>query len=264
MGFIYKITNTVNGKIYIGQTHRTIAERWQEHCTTTHDTAINRAFKKYGLSKFSISEVEECSNEILDEREIYWINYYNSYNNGYNSTIGGGGAYKYSYLEIANTFIKTNSVAETANIIGCSSETVKKALRANNLEYALTSEIEIEMIDPETLVVLKSFKSLTEATKYNSEWQIGTLSGAVSGYRNSAYGYFWRKKGDNDKTFEPLFKQKRKIGQYDKNTNELLNIFESAADANRFFGKKESHRSISNSLCGYSKTAFGYIWKYLD
>lgn len=45
--------------------------------------------KKYRIDNFNIIELEECENGLLDEREIYWISYYNSYNNGYNMTTGG-------------------------------------------------------------------------------------------------------------------------------------------------------------------------------
>ena len=53
-----------------------------------------RAFRKYGIENFSICELEKCDNSILDEREIYWINYYQTYKKGYNATAGGEGGIK--------------------------------------------------------------------------------------------------------------------------------------------------------------------------
>lgn len=50
---------------------------------------IKRAIHKYGKDKFHISLIEEVSVEKLNEREKYWITYYDSYNNGYNLTLGG-------------------------------------------------------------------------------------------------------------------------------------------------------------------------------
>lgn len=50
---------------------------------------FHRALKKYGLSNFTFEVVEECSLEELDEKEIKWIAYYDSWKNGYNMTPGG-------------------------------------------------------------------------------------------------------------------------------------------------------------------------------
>ena len=52
---------------------------------------IYRAINKYGAEHFSIHLVEECPDEELNNKEIYWIGRYNSYEKGYNSTLGGEG-----------------------------------------------------------------------------------------------------------------------------------------------------------------------------
>lgn len=96
MGFIYKITNNINNKVYIGQTKQTIQQRYQKHleCAMNH---VNRylydAMNCYGYANFSVSQIEECDNSLLDEREKYWIKYYNATDSayGYNMTEGGGG-----------------------------------------------------------------------------------------------------------------------------------------------------------------------------
>lgn len=92
-GFIYIIRNSVNGKIYIGQTRTTIDQRWHEHLRHAEygNCVINRAMRKYGVDKFSIEILETCDREILDEREMYYIDKYNSTdsNIGYNVSIGG-------------------------------------------------------------------------------------------------------------------------------------------------------------------------------
>lgn len=88
---IYKITNTINGKCYIGQS-RDIYARWKKHLyayKNSPDYKLYRAFKKYGISKFIFEIIEECEIDKLNEREIYWISQYNSFNNGYNMTLGG-------------------------------------------------------------------------------------------------------------------------------------------------------------------------------
>ena len=92
MGYIYKITNKINNKVYIGQTNRTIEIRWKEHCRhLKSNMPICKAINKYGKENFLIEKLEECSDILLDKREQYWIEYYNSFNkeNGYNATFGG-------------------------------------------------------------------------------------------------------------------------------------------------------------------------------
>jgi group I intron endonuclease len=94
---IYKFTNKINNKSYIGQSVN-IANRVQDHfyrafynyhTNREYDKAFYRALRKYGKENFNFEILEECSKEDLNEREKYWIKYYNSYENGYNETIGG-------------------------------------------------------------------------------------------------------------------------------------------------------------------------------
>ena len=92
---IYKITNLLNGKCYVGQSID-IEKRWAEHksiynhprCSNYH---IYRAFRKYGIENFSFSVIEECEQSLLNEREKFWIQHYNSFECGYNMTVGGDG-----------------------------------------------------------------------------------------------------------------------------------------------------------------------------
>lgn len=82
---IYKITNLYNNKVYIGQSVH-IERRWQEHCCN-HSSVISKAIRKYGKENFLFEIIEECNIDLLNERENFWINYYNSYvPNGYNIT----------------------------------------------------------------------------------------------------------------------------------------------------------------------------------
>lgn len=92
-GFIYIIRNTVNNKVYIGQTRTSVNQRWSEHLRHARygDQVINRAMRKYGVDKFYIETLEICEVSELDEREIYYIDLYNSTDKskGYNVSIGG-------------------------------------------------------------------------------------------------------------------------------------------------------------------------------
>lgn len=91
MGIIYKITNNQNDKIYIGQTIRPLLKRWQEHLKMEDGcTSLVNAMRKYSPENFKIELIEEIPDEQLDEKEIYYINLFNSLcPNGYNIQTGG-------------------------------------------------------------------------------------------------------------------------------------------------------------------------------
>jgi group I intron endonuclease len=87
--WIYKITNLLNGKCYIGQTIRSPTERWSYHKFNNNgDTAIHRAIQKYGLDNFSFDVIDFAENpDMLDHKENFWADCYNSYTSsgfGYN------------------------------------------------------------------------------------------------------------------------------------------------------------------------------------
>ena len=89
--FIYKITNKINGKIYIGQTNNP-TRRFQEHRAKGYgqeeEKVLYKAFDKYGIENFSFEIIEETKD--YNEREKYWIKFYNCTTpNGYNMSEGG-------------------------------------------------------------------------------------------------------------------------------------------------------------------------------
>ena len=102
---IYKITNQINNKAYIGQSIH-IEERWKEHerDSNTIDTLLYRAMRKYGFDNFSFEVLEECPEAKLNEREIYWIKFFDTFENGYNLTMGGDGRRAYDINKIVSLY----------------------------------------------------------------------------------------------------------------------------------------------------------------
>lgn len=101
--WIYKITNIQNNKVYIGQTIRPVKDRFHRHINDAMnnilDTHFARAIRKYGKENFVIEIIDTAqTQDELNQKEQYWIQYYDSVNQGYNETDAiskcGGNTYK--------------------------------------------------------------------------------------------------------------------------------------------------------------------------
>lgn len=210
MPFIYKIVNKINGKCYIGKTMFTIQERWKEHCNDCQkdryqNRPLYRAIRKYGIENFEISEVETCSDLILSERERYWINYYDTYRNGYNATVDGDGTQYVDYDLVVRIYELTHNQKETAKIVGIDIATVKNILNIRNVKLASGNQV-INKVCGKNINMfslngefIKSFSSETDAARYVLQTDdVKLISGAVAhissvckGNRKTAYHYRW-------------------------------------------------------------------------
>ena len=142
--WIYKITNIQNNKVYIGQTIRPIEQRFKRHLSDALnnilDTHFARAIRKYGKENFIIEQIDEAqTQDELNQKEQYWIKYYNSVNEGYNETDAiskcGGNTYQ-SKTEEEMEVIK-EKIRQTK--IGSKNPMARKIKRTN----IITQEVDI-------------------------------------------------------------------------------------------------------------------------
>ena len=191
-GFIYKITNTINGKSYIGQTIQNVKERFYQHCVTkcskaVSNMAIHRAIKKYGKSNFTVEVIEEIDSTNLNDRERYWIRYYDSYNNGYNSTEGGQDGIKlFKNLDtesIVREYKSGKSLREIGRLFNVDKQTIKDLLVRNNINLRTTRTYKLSQKDREDII--KDLSLGLSRKEIISKWHIskGYLSQLINGYR---------------------------------------------------------------------------------
>lgn len=139
-GYIYKITNLINNGVYVGQTSRTIMERFSDHIINSNKyvdgksgySHLYRAMKKYGSENFVIEQIDSAdSKEELDEKEKYWILYYRSCNLVcYNIADGGTGGNTWDNHTLEEKLIIGNkiSTANSGKIHGAHSEETRKKI----------------------------------------------------------------------------------------------------------------------------------------
>ena len=126
--WIYKITNIINNKVYIGQSIRPIEDRFKRHISDAIncklDTHFARAIRKYGQDKFYYEIIDSASSQDeMNKKEQKWIRFYNSVQNGYNETDAlykcGGNTYQSKtdndMLEIANKIRQTKIGGKNPN-----------------------------------------------------------------------------------------------------------------------------------------------------
>lgn len=88
---IYKITNKITNKVYIGQTRMALSRRWNQHKTAKRKSPLYSSMFKYGIQNFTIKQIDKAENaEDLNKLEIFYIKQHNCiYPNGYNLSLGG-------------------------------------------------------------------------------------------------------------------------------------------------------------------------------
>lgn len=225
---IYKITNP-KGKVYIGQSID-IDKRFYQYGKKRKECIgikILNSLIKYGIENHSFHVLEECEINVLDQKEIYWINYYNSIEKGLNIELGGNGGPR----------SKETKEKIRKNSIGKNSRKIK--------QYNLNNQY------------IKTWNSIVEAERV-----YGTgIKGVLSKKKFTAGGFIWRYENEvlpsNYKI--PEHKNKKPIIQCDLEGN-IIKEWGSTMEVQNTLGYPNSN--ISSVARGKQKTAYGYKWKY--
>lgn len=211
MNFIYKLENQVNHKVYIGMTIRDPQIRLEEHKRKSFDKnyygynyPICQAIRKYGIDNFSFDIIYTTENEEeIFEKEKYYIQFYNSINNGYNISLGGEGNSKYKTEDILKYWNQGKTCQEISNILGCQITTVSNRLKG----CGITQEDIIKRIsslqkkinaDPILQFDLQGNFIKEWNSSIEIERELGYCSSNVRsccrGKLKTAYGYIWKRK----------------------------------------------------------------------
>lgn len=245
MGYIYIISNTVNNKVYIGQTIHTIEKRWKEHLYNSNhrNQILYYAMRKYGKEKFSIKILEEVSNTELDYKEREYIKKFNSISPfGYNVTTGG------SKFENDNPMFHDEICTKLSKyFIGDRNPAKRPDVKEKIRQKALGRKV--------------SDKTKLKMSKNN--------------------GRYWKGKHHSEETKQKISLNHGMRGKYgiqnpnsksiamiDKNTDEVIEVFDAINSAVRYLKMNFSLQhcngsNISNVANGKQKTAYGYVWKFV-
>lgn len=220
---IYKITNLINDHCYIGQAVD-IKRRWSEHRSVAFNSsknqynyAIYRAIRKYGLDNFSFDVIEECEENQLNEKEKYWIEFYNSYKNGYNETKGGDFSSNHwdktvNQYDLNGSFINSfYSIRKASRETGIDDSLIGRCCRHEIVhagrflwaydgeepkipkEKPKTGKRKVGQYDYITNTLIATFDSIKEATIAVNGKSATNISNVCNHIKNQqvAYGYHW-------------------------------------------------------------------------
>lgn len=204
MAIIYKIVNDMTDKVYIGKTTYGIQKRWKEHINDSQkEKNQNRplyfAMNQYGIEHFFIEPIENCSDDIAESREIYWIEQYNSLYDGYNATYGGGGKSYINKELVLQMWFEGKTVKEICDVTGYSNDGVADFLHKNGISAKETKYRGYKNTSSPVLMYdlngkyIKEFPSVGEAAFALTGQRKGYhISEVCRGKRKIAYGYTWK------------------------------------------------------------------------
>lgn len=241
MPYIYKITNTINNKVYIGQTSLTPEIRFNKHkrCYKSNCCSkLYKAMRKYGKENFIIETI--CETNVPNEDEKYWIQYYNSVKEGYNITYGGEGGSSLGTeeeLKVIECYKLFKSIHKVNKQLGYSREYIRNILKKYHVKY-------------DNINNSKNINEKLIIDTYNQEKQITTVSKILNISERTIRKYL----------------RKNNIEIYNHKNDKFIYI---ACDIETKEEIKKFLNIIDNNICqcidrvinGKRKSYKGYYWK---
>lgn len=206
---IYIIRNIVNGKVYIGKSNN-IYKRITAHiCGLTARRAKEEnphfiaAWHKYGKECFAYSVLEECSTDLLSEKELYWMQYYDSVNTkkGYNKRLdskGGMIPHKETRERLTKALHNRFSKQEERDKISRKSKAFwknnpeKKTEMSLNVKRARQKKYKFLQLS-ENNDIVKIYDTLEQIIQENPTYKWQNIYAVCNGYKHRIYGYKWKK-----------------------------------------------------------------------
>lgn len=242
-GFIYITTNHVNGRQYIGQKKYDKSGKWKKYLGS--GIVLKRAIEKYGESNFSKEIIEECeTKEALDDREKYWIDYYNAVDSDdfYNIASGGDGG---------------NTIA------GYSEEQMEQYKEyKRNLHKATAPKGELcaasKLTEKQVLEIIKRLKNNDFNLDIANDYKVSVET--INDIRNHKT---WKSFTENI-IFDDISSRKRPRGtkpvvQYSED-GKYIATYKSAREVQKETGI--SYKLVSSVCNGSKRIAHGYIWRF--
>nr|DAO35045.1 MAG TPA: intron associated endonuclease [Caudoviricetes sp.] len=274
---VYKATNKINNKVYIGITTKTLEHRKRIHIrdSKTKDTYFYRALRKYGENNFEWEIIDSAETmEELEELERYYINLYDSFNNkkkGYNSTSGGHNLYEITDEERHNRSKRAKGKNNpmygvespmkgkhfTEEHKSKISNSLKKSYRPHVVGGSNPSAKKVINLDTKEI-----FETLTDASKkYGISRQM--IGKVCNGHNKTAKGFRWAFIEDGIVKQDELCKSKNKckIKVTHKITGETY-IFKSIRSCAKQL--KLNREAISLILKGQKKNNYDYEFEYIN
>lgn len=259
MGYIYKITNTVNKKCYIGVTTEVNPNRrWRNHKSSIRANIgcpfLQTAFKKHGEDAFKFEVLIICFDEDVFKFENDYIVKYNSMiPNGYNAAEGG--IRRPTFLGKTHTEETKKILSEKSKVYNANPE-VRERARLRAIEFNRS-------------------RNIAELLKKSEKWQKALREGRIGGHSQTEEGkkkisdslkkYYKTHTKDGSSTNPKKISETRrtkygkKVSQYTKE-GQFIASFDSIVEASE--KTNVTRRNVQECVSGRNKTAGGFIWKY--
>lgn len=285
LGNLYIITNNINNKIYIGKTYTDIEQRWRRHISDAfrtdreNNSKFYNALRKYGPEHFKIELIARFEEGMLEQKEIEYISKYDSYNNGYNSTLGGDGnptkhIDEQLVVDLYKQGVTLNAIAKELSLV--STRRISNIIKNNNLNLKQQTKVIVEQYDIEGNL-LNKFDSKMDAWR----WLVNNYKSDIK--RNTAYYYIKRaSEGLQEKAFGYKWKQYETdivainensdynsiwyCDAYDSNGNKVIN-YQKVVDVAKLLihnniVQNDNIKTVSRTIIDHNKNhIYGLYWK---